>query len=460
MAYQTTQTYDPNPNTLEVLEVATSFNPRFLDEEENEAGRGSLVNRDMASDILKYHYSKYPFDQLYQLFSGFDTTSTGKWEFFETDALLPYVTEGVAEDATDVINNPDGTNTYVPASEARYVIDSDKANIFSVYDIVRYEDDSGDYYYGWVTDIGPSNSGVALTITSIDGEDIPAAADATARVERIAPNLPQDLDYVPQPKHSDPVGYIAYTQNYRREIAMTRKFEAMNNSGGTIADLIDSYAEELTLNFRRDRETDMLLGAVNNNIITLPNSDKAQFQAGLYMQTRADNLHTAPFRTNGNFDADLFKDAWHEYVLRNFGGESGGPQEREFICDPLFQSYFDRAWEDKQRYFTNEYVAGVSVTTFKQTNKAVNIFEIPSWSEIHPIPQASLRHGSAPRAAGMMFPLDPEHLVRIQQEGLGPRQEVFRLNGGDRTMYQRIESNESAVRRLRQHWSVFEEELE
>lgn len=457
MAYSKTQSFDWSPNSDVPFEIATSFNDNLLDGTSGEAGYGSFLNRSIATDLLYYYATKFPFDQMSQIFGSLEATPHGKHEWFEADVLLEYGADGVLEDATDVINNTDGTNTYVPATSARYVVDADDVGTFGVYDIVRYEADSGDFAFGWITSIDDGAAEKELNLESVDGENLPNAASNTTRVERISSNLPQDLDYTPQPKQSNPTGYETYTENYRKEIKMTRKFQDVNQNGGTFIDLVDHHQRQLAENFRRDRETSTLLGKGAKTIKTLSNGDKAQFSNGIYYQIREDNLHTSDLQTTSVFDPDKFKNAINQFMLFNFGGESGGPSIRDFYVDATMQSYFDQAWEDRQRFMTTDYVAGVKVDTFENNQGRIDIMKVPNWSEMHPIPNAQIRGGSTPRGVGMLLPMDADHVTRVQQTGFGPRQEVFRLDGGDRVMYQRMESVEGMAIKLKQHCAIFEE---
>jgi hypothetical protein len=457
MAYTKTQEFEWTPNSGVPLEIATSFEENLLDGAAGEAGYGTFLNRSIASDLLYYYATKFPFDQMSQLFGSLEATPHGKHEWFEADALLEYQAEGVTKNAANVINNTEGGTAYVPATEALFVIDEDDDTVFALYDIVRYETGAGDYAYGWVVDKNIVSTNTELTLQSIDGENLPVAAADDVRIERIASNLPQDLDYDPQPRQSNPTGYITFTQNYRREIRMTRKFEDINRNGGTLIDLVEHHQKQLSENFRRDRETDTLLGSGAKTIKTLSNGDKVQFSNGIYYQVREDNLHTSDFKTSGVFDADKFKRALNNFMLFNFGGESGGPAVRDFYVDATMQSYFDQAWEDRQRFMSTEYVAGVKVDTFENNQGRMDIMKVPNWSEIHPIPNAQIRGGSAPKGVGLLLPMDADHVTRVQQTGFGPRQEVFRKDGGDRVLFQRMESIEGLAIKLKQHTAVMEE---
>ncbi|HSH25529.1 MAG TPA: hypothetical protein VLA13_08325, partial [Massilibacterium sp.] len=79
------------------------------------------------------------------------------------------------------------------------------------------------------------------------------------------------------------------------------------------------------------------------------------------------------------------------------------------------------------------------------------------WSEMHPIPNAQIRGGSDLKGVGLLLPMDGDHVTRVNRTGAGPRQEVFKLNGGDRLSYQRIESDEGMAIKQKQHTAVFEE---
>lgn len=456
MAYDKTQEFDFTPNSDVPFEIATSFNDNLLDESAGEAGYGSFLNRSVASDLLYYYSHKFPFDQFSQLFGSMVDTPHGKWEWFQADALLDFEAEGVTENATDVINNTDGGNTYVPDSEnVRFVIDTDDKGIFKVYDVIRYEISTG-WEFAIIVGIDDAAVETELQLESIDGEDLAVAASNDALIQRISSNLPQDLDYDPAPRQSNPKGYETYTENFRREIQMTRKFDDINANGGTLIDLVEHHQRQLTENFRRDRETATLLGK-GARTIKDTGTDKIQFSNGIYYQTRDRNLHTSDLKTGGVFDADKFKTFVNNFMLFNFGGESGGPPLRDFYVDPLMQSYFDQAWEDRQRFMTTEYIAGVKVNRFDNNQGAIDITKIPQWSQMHPLRDAAVRGGSDLKAVGLLLPMDEEHVTRVLQTGFGPRQEVFKLKGGDRIFYQRLESIEGLAIRLPEHTAVFEE---
>lgn len=452
--------YDFSPNSDHPFEVATSYNDGQKDLTAGEAGYGSFLNRSIATDLTYYYAYKFPFDQMSQLFGGMESTDTGVWEWFEADTLYDYEAEGVNEDATDVVNNTSG-NTYVPAADnVRLVIDDSDASIFSAYSEIRYETSSG-WQHAYVNNINDAaGSTTDLELESIDGSNLPVAASDTPIIQHIATNLPQDLDYDPQPKHSDPTGYETYVENYRKEIKMTREERIINRVGGTIIDLIEHYQKQLSENFRAERERKNLLGSGAQTRKKV-GEDTVQFSNGIYNQVRDQNLHTSDFKTSGSFDADKFKSAIYNFMLYNYGGESGGPRVRDLYVDPTMQKYFDEAWEDSQRFaggtVNTEFVAGVTVNRVANSQGVMDIMQVPLWSELHPKVDGALRGGSDPKGVAMLLPMDAEHVVRVLQTGQGPQQDVFKLDGGDRIMYQRMESKEGLAIRNISHCGTLEE---
>lgn len=455
--------YDWTPNSDVPFEIATSFNDNQLDLSADEGGYGSFLNRSVATDLLYYYATEFPFDQMSQIFGGMEDTPTGVKEFFEADSLFEYEAQGVNEDASDVVNNVSGANSYVPASSARFVLSANDVTIFSAYSEIRYETSNG-WQYAYVTSIDDGASDKELNIDSIDGSNLTEAATDNAIIQHIATNMPQDLDYDPQPKQSDPTGYEAYVENYRKETKMTRKERNMNATGGTLIDLVDHYQKQLTENFRRDRETKNLLGSGTKTRKQLSNNDVVNFSNGIYYQIRDNNLHTSDFKSGGVFDADKFKRAIYNFMLYNYGGESGGPRVRDLYVDPVMQSYFDQAWEDSERFVggtvNTEFVAGVTVNRVANSQGVMDIMQVPNWSSIHPLKDGQIRGGSDPKGVGMLLPMDQDHVVRVLQTGFGPTQEVFKLKGGDRVMYQRMESKEGTYLGLIQHDAVIEEVAE
>lgn len=448
--------YDFSPNSGIPFDVATSFERDLLDGSTAELGVGSLIRRSIATNVLVYEPWRTSFDTMSQIFGSLETTPTTRHEWTEEDVLHEYETDGVLEDSADVVNNV-STGNYSPQSAARFVIPSSDKGIFKKWDKVRYETSSG-WEWAIVTSVDDSGSNGELNIESEDGSNLTEAAADDANVERISTNLPQDLDYDPQPRQTNPTLYETYVENYRKEIKMTRQMRDINSAGGTVVDLVASYEDQLSQNFRTDREANTLLGSGTQTIKSFSSGDKMYFSNGLYYQIRNENLHTSDMKTSGQFDADKFKNAVEQFVLYNFGGETGGPQQRDLYVDPLMASYFDRGWTDIQRFTGEEFVAGVKVRRYSDTNGTMDVIRVPMFSERHPLKNASIRNGSDQKGIGMLVPMDGDHIVRVQQEGWGPQQTVFKQKGGDRTMFQRIESKEGLINKLSEHSGVLEEQ--
>lgn len=461
MAYtEQSNQYDYTPNTDNPFEVAASYNDDLFgdtadrDVAAGEMGVGSLYLRRVASDIPVYYPYDFTFDTMAQLYGGFDTTPTPVYEWSEDDAFYEYEAQGVLEDATDVINNTTGANTYVPASSARYIIASGDKPIFKPYDTVRYETSSG-YQHALITAVGDSGGNAELTLQSEDGSNLPNAGADDAFIQKLGTNLPQDLDYDPQPRSSEPNMYHSYVENPRAETVLTREYRTVNSNGAFIADLVANKQDKLFRNFRRDREVRYLLGSGQKNRLELSNGDQVYFSNGVWNEVSASNKHEFSF--SSGFSASEFKDYVNKFVLYNFGGESGGPQVRDLYVDPTMADYFDRAYEDKQRFFGTEFVAGVMVRRFENSNGAMDIVNVPTWSEIHPLKRAGVRNGGTTKGIGLLLPMDEEHVVRVNQEGMGPMQEVFKKDGGDRTLYVRTESKEGLALKNREHMAAFSE---
>lgn len=449
--------YDYTPNDTNPFEVATSFNDNLLDLSADEAGYGSLVNRSIASGLLKYYPYKFAFDQFYQLFGGMEDTPTGVQEWFEADMLFEFEAPMSTDSTgTGVIND----GTYSPATSATVSVADADAGVFSEYSEIRYSTGSG-WEHAYVTNKDTSNSGyVVLEIESIDGNNLDAAGGNNV-LQHISSNLPQDLDYNPQPKQSNPKGYKTFVENYRKEVAMTRKMDTVNSNGGTVVDLINHYEQQLVDNFRAEREANTLLGAGAKTRKAMDNGDTVNFSAGIYEQIKANDSLTGDITaTSQDAENKAVKDLIYKLMLKKFGGESGGPMRRDFFVSPTMQAKLDRAWEGKERFIGGTqntiFVAGVAVNRVANSQGVMDISQVATWSAKHPLENGAIRGGDG-AAVGMLIPMDEDHIVRVLQTGFGPTQTVFKQQGGDRVNYQRIESKEAASLRLIKHCAVVED---
>ena len=456
--------YDYAPNTSGSLSQGTTFDDSKYGTTGDrsagigEMGVGSLWKRSVSEDILTYYPYDFSFDQMVQIFSSTDTVAHGMpYEWGVRDLLYAYEGSGVQEDATDVINNTDGGNTYVPASTNRFVISPDDAKHFRKFDVVRYETASG-YADAWVLSIDDAAaSQKELNLQSLDGENLPVADSNTALIQYLGTNYPQDLDYEPQPRQSDPDMFYTYVENPRQEVAITRNLDNLVGNDAALVDFVMHYREQNAANFRRNREILGLTGSGIKSKIELASGDTAFFSNGVYNQVKQTNQHTSDFTNGGVFDKDKFKNAINKFVLYNFGGESGGPKERMGFVDPTMAQHFDEAWDDIQRFEGNDFIAGVQVRKFVNTNGVINLATVSSWSEVHPLKKGGLRNGGSPLGVMLMLPMGTEDVTRVYEEGFSPMEDIFKVSGGDRISYYRLESKEGLAIKRPQYCSILEE---
>jgi hypothetical protein len=463
MAYTDNQTFDYSPNSGAPQDQGTTYQDSKYgttadrDVGVGELGVGSLWKRAVSDQILTYMPWEFSFDTMVNVFGSTDTAEHGMpYEWIERDLFLDYEGAGNASptDASDVINNTDAgaSNTYTPQSEAKYELASGDGALFRVHDTVRYEIANG-YQEATVTAI----SGDELTLASLDGSNLAVADADDAPIQMMGTNTPQDDDYDPQPRQSDPDTYYTYVENPRREVKVTRNLENLVNNGAAFVDFVLHYREQNSANFRRDREVKSLTGSGTKSKRQLSSGDYQLFASGAYNQVKSLNQHTSDFKTSGSFDRDKFKDAINNFVTINFEGESGGPQERMLFVDGTMANYFDRAWDDIQRFNGNEFIAGVSVRRFEQTGKAMDITTVKSWSEVHPLKSGGIRNAGTDYGVGLLTPMQSDYITRVYEEGFSPMEDIFRRQGGDRNYFYRLESKEGVAVKQPQFSSTIEE---
>lgn len=455
--------FDYTPYTRENLDIGTTYDQSKYGSVDDrsagagEMGVGSLWKRSVSEEILDYYPYDFSFDQMVQIFSSSDTVAHGMpYEWGVRDLLYAYEGTGVTLDATDVVNNVAGTNTYVPASENRYIISVDDATNFRQYDVVRYETATG-YEDAWVIGIEDAGSEKALNLQSLDGTNLTIAEAADSIIQYMGTNFPQDLDYDPQPRQSDPDMFYTYVENPRQEIRITRNLDNLVGNDAALVDFVMHYREQNAANFRRNREVLSLTGSGKKSKVTLASGDTAYFSNGVYNQVKETNQHTSDFKSSSVFDKDKFKNAINNFVLYNFGGEGGGPKERMGFVDPTMAQYFDQAWDDIQRFEGNEFIAGVQVRKFANTNGTINLATVSSWSQVHPLKKGGLRNGGTPMGVMLMLPMGTEDVCRVYEEGFSPQEDIFKKSGGDRISFYRLESKEGLAIKRPQFCSVLEE---
>lgn len=464
MPYTNNQTYDYTPNSGQPQNQGVTYSDSKYgtvadrDVGVGELGVGSLWKRAVSDQILTYQPWEFSYDTMVNVFGGTDSTPHGKpYEWIERDLFLDYVAQGNASptDATDVINNTLGgaANTYTESSSsAKFEVASGDGVLFRVHDMVRYEIASG--YQGAVV---TSITGDELTLESLDGSNLPVADANDADIQMLGTNLPQEDDYDPQPRQSDPDTYYTYIENPRREVKVSREIENLTNNGAAFVDFVLHYREQNSANFRRDREVLSLTGSGQKGKRVTSTGDVQFFSNGAYEQVKSLSQHTSDMKTSGSFDPDKFKDAIQNFVLYNFSGESGGPQERMLFVDGTMANYFNRAWDNIQRFQGNEFIAGVGVRRFEDTEGIMDITTVKSWSEVHPLKSAGIRNAGTNYGVALLTPMQEDYITRVYEEGFGPTEDIFRRQGGDRNYFYRLESKEGLAVKQPQFSSVLEE---
>lgn len=464
MAYSNNQTFDYTPNSGQPQDQGVTYSDSKYgsvadrDVGVGELGVGSLWKRAVSDQILTYQPWEFSFDTMVNVFGDSDTMPHNKpYEWIERDLFLDYVAQGNASptDAADVINNTDAgaANTYTSTSDsAKFEVAAGDGVLFRVYDSVRYETASG---YQWATITAISTD--ELTLESFDGTNLPVADADDAEIQMMGTNLPQEDDIDPKPRQSDPDTYYTYSENPRREIKVSREIENLTVNGAAFVDFIMHYREQLSSNFRRDREVLGLTGSGIKAKRETPTGDVQLFSNGAYEQVKSLNQHTSDMKTSGSFDADKFKDALQQFVLYNFSGESGGPQERMLFVDGTMANYFNRAWDDIQRFEGNEFIAGVGVRRFEDTEGIMDITTVKQWSETHPLKSAGIRNSGTNFGVGLLTPMQQDYICRVYEEGFSVEEDIFKIKGGDRNYYYRLESKEGLAVKQPQYSACFEE---
>jgi len=433
------------------FEVTTSYNPGLFEpgggsglHGGGDAGYLALKRRNVATDVVLYKPYDNTLDTIVQLTAKFGETNKVVKEWIEGDELLPDEAVGVAttNDAT-VIN---GTS-YTPATTGVFGVNADNAKIFRVHDRVRYHDENGNWSYGHITEITFSTPNYLLTITSVDGSNLVEAASATASIQRLGRSIGSDLDYVPQTRYNFPTMEYTFVDKMRFEDQITQR--AINESGASYFDYVSDKEDKLYGELRRGRELSMLYGARGKH--QLSNGDWVYTSPGVFDSIKDFNLHVA----NDIRNAANFKRALNEFILLNMGAEGGGPKIRTMFIDAQMSALLSEAFEDKQRFYGNEFIGGVRSMRYEHNLGVIDFVHLPLFDYKHPVPGGSVKQ-STPRAVGMLLPVS-ECVERLTFINEGPTQETFRLKGGDETMYMRVQTTEGTALKLKQWTAVFQE---
>lgn len=461
MSYTRNQTIDNTPNTGDVFEQQQSFNPDLFKSEAlhggGEAGYLSFKSRSVDDIIVEYEPQDTALNTMIMLTGGRQTTNSVVHEWAEDDWELPNELEGLSNppNADDVVNNVSGGTTYVPAADdVKFVVAPAEAAKARIKFKVRYANGTGGWSYAVIKAIEDESGNKALILKSITGDNLPVAAAENTKLELLETAYGSDLNYDPQPRGANPKMYYTYLQKMAAFGSWTERSE----NEGNMFDQQMRAMEQSFKDMNRQLEDHSLYGERGKH--QLPNGDWVYTTPGLYDSTKEFNYHTSEMTTGGIFDANKFKNALYNAVQFNFGAESGGPQIRMGFMDGRFSNYLDRAFEDKQRFYGNEFVGGVKVNRFEISDGIIDFIRLPRFERRHPIPGGSLRDaGSTPRGVLMVVPIG-ETVERVEFENEGLRSDEYILKGGDEEKYFRTRYTCGLVHKLRQYSFVLEEVAE
>jgi len=430
------------PNTiLQQYNILTSFDENLSTT--GDYGIGSIKRRDVASNVAMYKPYNNALDTIIQLSGAFKEIQQLKYEWFEEDELLPgeaTATAGPAGTSATDDFTIDGTN---PEKDAK---------IFRVYDRIRYVNDAdGNWAYAMVTAV--DNAANTITVQALNSGNLAVQSTTNRLIQRMDSLRGSDMNYDPQPRSALPRMYNTHVRTITHEASYTPRFANTDN----YIDLISRMETKLYGELRRSRELGHLYGASFETSIqdNTGHDDKLYVTDGLYNLIDAFNPNQLDTTGTGGGDFTAFKSSLNSFIEHNFGAESGGPDIRPMFISGRFASLLSQAYEDKQRFYDNEFVAGVRCMRFEHNLGVIDFIHLPIFEYQHPIPNGSLKQ-SAPKAVGMMLPVD-QCVERLVFKGEGPSSETFKQKGGDRVEYMRVETTEGIALKLKQYCATLEE---
>jgi len=439
------------PNSvLNQYDILTSYDEGLG----QDAGYGSFKKRSVAREVALYKPYDNTIDTFIQLFGGFDTVTNFKHEWTNKDDLLPDEATGLATgvtDADDVINNVSGGTSYVPATRANFEVSPEDANIFRVGDRVRYVDTNSSYSFGIIREINTVDANkVSMVLDSADGTTLPVADKADAKIDRMDALRGSDRNYDPEPRGK--ISTMEYT--LIRKIVHDTGYTPRSNNQEHFLDFLMEQEADLFKELRRSRSLGYIYGV--DNTVTLDNGDEVHTSAGLWDRLSSKNLHTLQTQVSGSFDKETFKNSIYALIEFAFGAESGGPDFRQCFISGKFASYLSKAFEDKQRFYGNEFVAGVRTMRFEHNLGVIDFVHAPILEYKHPLVGGSLREGAG-KAVGMLIPIE-QSTERLVMRNEGPSSETFKESGGDEEEIMRVKTTEGLKTTLLQYTAAIEEE--
>jgi hypothetical protein len=459
MSYTRNQNITNTPNTGAPFNQQTSFQSDLFDSQPahggGEMGVGSFKVRSIDDVLVEYEPANTALNTMIMLLGENETVDNVVHEWGEDDAYLPIDATGwdTPANLATVINNVAGGTSYVPAATANFQVSNADAEKFRKKFKIRYTSTGGGFTYASVTDIidGSAGTNKYLVLTSLNGTDVlPVASGAEADIQIVDVAYGSDKNYEPEPIGTNPSMVYNYAQKYVTFGSWTERSE---NEANTFDQAMRAQNQAFRdMNFKLEGST--LYG---KRAKRLDNGDWTYFTEGLYETTKAQNYHTAAMTdSTGRFDATKFKDSLYNFVQFNFGAESGGPAIRQAFIDGRMSNYLDRAFEDKQRFYSNEFVGGVKVSRFELSDGILDFVRLPHFELRHPIPNGSLRQSGTPRATMLMVPIR-ETVSRFTMNGEGLRADVYRQKGGDEELIYRVRGTMGVKHKLRQYSGILEE---
>lgn len=452
MALDNNKTYDNTPNTGNIFDQQTSFQSDLFDSVSahggGEMGVGSFKQRSIDQTLVEYKPYDTAINTFVMLQGQSETVDSVVHEWGEDDLIMDYSSVGNATptNADNVINNTTGVTAYVPATSAKFELASNGGLVFRSNDRIRYTNDSG----GWTIALVTAVSTDELTLTAFDGENLPEASGDEAEIEVIDQAFGSDLNYDEKPRGTNPSMKYTHLQKLAGFGSFTER--SMNEANAFDQPMRAQDQAMTQMNFSLEKNT--LYGKKGKVQV---NGDWVYSSGGLWDITKETSYQTDYLTdTGGNFDASKFKSTMYELIEKNYGAESGAPPVRQAFIDGRMSSFIDQAFEDKQRFYTHEFVGGMRVNRFDVNDGAMDFVRAPIFEMAHPVPNGSLRTGSSPRGVLLCLPV-AETVTRLTYAGEGLRDDIYRKNGGDEELNYRIRYTTGIKQKLPQYGFAFEE---
>lgn len=425
------------PNSIQQqYKVLTSFDSGLSTTDD--FGMGSIKRRDVATDVALYKPYDNALDTLIQLTAGMEEVTQNYHEWFEEDEYNMDEAQSTAGPAGTA-----STDTFTVAASGDPAVPD--ARIFRKGDRIRYVDSGGSWAYAIITDIPDATT---LNVKNLSSGNLPAQDGSNRLIQRLDSLRGSDLNYSPEPRGFLPRMYRTVVRKMVHDDSYTPRFEHTDN----YINMLVSKQQKLFGELRRSREVGALYG---NEFVTDVTSrdgdtDKLYVTQGLYDSIDSFNSHSLV-----TTDATTFKNSLYSFIEHNFGGESGGPDTRQMFISGRFGSLLSQVFEDKQRFYDNEFVAGVRCMRFEHNLGNIDFIHLPIFEYKHPIVGGSLKEGPG-KAIGLMVPVE-ECVTRLVFKGEGPSSETFKERGGDELEYMRVKNTEGLKIRLKQYCATLEE---